>query len=302
MAKDKQASEANKAANLLLEELEQERIREENKKAAALRKREKKKAKKLEKQLVTETKDGDEDKDDSEINGVRDEITEDEKEKTPEGVIEEEMSNLDLNRDSGIDANSQGSATSNEKDEKSNKKKKKNKKNKEKEKNEKNLEKNKEQASLKANELEEKENSAPPITEHKSSNSSNNNNNGTSNHTHTQNDISRGESKEKSPEETMERPDSRGVAGPAERLSQPRVPCIEQQDDKVNHDGFIELPARKGRKGQNRSMVSDNGDMKMSGVVSGANRKAAGIVGAPKAPQNTDAGWKEVCFFLITNG
>ena len=300
MAKDKQASEANKAANLLLEELEQERIREENKKAAAQRKRERKKQKKLEKQVVDETKDGDEEKDDSEINGARDEITEDEKEKTPEGVIEEEMNNLDLNRDSGIDANSQGSATSNEKDEKSNKKKKKNKKNKEKEKNEKNLEKNKEQVSLKVNEQEEKENSAPSM-EHKSSNSSNNNN-GTSNHP-TQNDISRGESKEKSPEETVDRPDSRGVVGPAERTSQPRVPCIEQQDDKLNHDGFIELTARKGRKGQNRSMVSDNGDMKMSGVVSGANRKTAGIVGAPKAPQNTDAGWKEVgFFFFITNG
>merc|ERR1712142_88048 len=49
VAKERQASEANKAASILLEELEQEKTREESKKAAAARKREKKKRKKAEK-------------------------------------------------------------------------------------------------------------------------------------------------------------------------------------------------------------------------------------------------------------
>merc|ERR1711876_142331 len=70
VAKERQASEANKAASILLEELEQEKTREESKKAAAARKREK---------------------------------------KTPEIIAE---------GDSGIDANSQGSGYSNDKDEK----------------------------------------------------------------------------------------------------------------------------------------------------------------------------------------
>ena len=45
IAKERQASEANKAASILLEELEQEKTREESKKAAAARKREKKNGK-----------------------------------------------------------------------------------------------------------------------------------------------------------------------------------------------------------------------------------------------------------------
>ena len=58
------------------------------------------------------------------------------------------------------------------------------------------------------------------------------------------------ESKEKSPEED-ERPDSRGAGGGdngSDRSSQPRVPCIEAMDEKINknNEGFIE-PSRKGR-------------------------------------------------------
>ncbi len=49
MAKDRQENEANKAANILLEELEMEKNKEESKRAAAARKREKKKRKKAEK-------------------------------------------------------------------------------------------------------------------------------------------------------------------------------------------------------------------------------------------------------------
>ncbi len=49
-AKDRQAAEANKNASILLEELDQEKSREESKKLAAARKREKKRRKKKEKQ------------------------------------------------------------------------------------------------------------------------------------------------------------------------------------------------------------------------------------------------------------
>ncbi|XP_077999520.1 ankyrin repeat domain-containing protein 17-like isoform X2 [Glandiceps talaboti] len=53
-AKDRQAAEANKNANILLEELESEKTREENKKAAAARKRERRKQKRKEKQSTKE--------------------------------------------------------------------------------------------------------------------------------------------------------------------------------------------------------------------------------------------------------
>ncbi|XP_056017812.1 ankyrin repeat domain-containing protein 17-like isoform X4 [Ostrea edulis] len=63
-AKDRQAAEAFKNANILLEELDKERQHEENKKAAAAKKRERKKKKKKEKQLEKEdVKDLDEEED-----------------------------------------------------------------------------------------------------------------------------------------------------------------------------------------------------------------------------------------------
>merc|ERR1712060_25777 len=116
VAKERQASEANKAASILLEELEQEKTREESKKAAAARKREKKKRKKAEKRGKIEDEEEDvdyEDKEEVKENG--DATTEDEKEKSPE---------INAEGDSGIDANSQGSGASNDKEEKSGKKKK----------------------------------------------------------------------------------------------------------------------------------------------------------------------------------
>merc|ERR1711983_9627 len=103
IAKERQASEANKAASILLEELEQEKTREESKKAAAARKREKKKKKKEERKAEKQTKDDDDadmDEDDMMRDANGDANTEDEKEKTPEIIAE---------GDSGIDANSQGS-------------------------------------------------------------------------------------------------------------------------------------------------------------------------------------------------
>merc|ERR1712127_450865 len=122
VAKERQASEANKAASILLEELEQEKTREESKKAAAARKREKKKRKKAEKKGKADDEDDDdeeEEKDEKEdagkttaLNGEA--TTEDEKEKSPE---------INAEGDSGIDANSQGSGASNDKDEKTGKKK-----------------------------------------------------------------------------------------------------------------------------------------------------------------------------------
>merc|ERR1712179_562428 len=130
VAKERQASEANKAASILLEELEQEKTREESKKAAAARKREKKKKKKEERKAEKQTKNDDDDdldEDDMMRDANGDANTEDEKEETPEIIAE---------GDSGIDANSQGSGASNDKDEKENEgksnKKKKNKKKKKK--------------------------------------------------------------------------------------------------------------------------------------------------------------------------
>merc|ERR1712029_977248 len=107
-AKEKQASEANKAASILLEELEQEKTREESKKAAAARKRDKKKKeRKAEKQSKTAEDDDEMDEDDIRETNV-DINTEDEKEKTPEI-----MTAAADTGDSGIDANSQGSGASN---------------------------------------------------------------------------------------------------------------------------------------------------------------------------------------------
>merc|ERR1712096_490039 len=122
VAKERQASEANKAASILLEELEQEKTREESKKAAAARKREKKKKKKEERKAEKRGKAEDEEEDLEEdekeevmIKENGEATTEDEKEKSPE---------INAEGDSGIDANSQGSGASNDKEEKSGKKKK----------------------------------------------------------------------------------------------------------------------------------------------------------------------------------
>lgn len=58
-AKERQAAEANKHASILLQEIDQERSREENRKAAAARRREKKRQKKKEKQEQLRAKSGD---------------------------------------------------------------------------------------------------------------------------------------------------------------------------------------------------------------------------------------------------
>merc|ERR1712226_468579 len=137
VAKDRQAAEAAKNANSLLEELDREKNIEESKKAAAARKREKKKRKKMEKKGgkddSNDAKCGLDDDDDLDIDG-KDDIdvltgTEDEKEKTPEILAEATMqleqhsakgsgknmmSHNNNEGDSGIDANSQGSSASRE--------------------------------------------------------------------------------------------------------------------------------------------------------------------------------------------
>lgn len=58
-AKERQAAEANKHASILLQEIDQERSREETRKAAAARRREKKRLKKKEKQEQLRAKNGD---------------------------------------------------------------------------------------------------------------------------------------------------------------------------------------------------------------------------------------------------
>ena len=96
VAKERQAAEAAKNASNLLEELDREKNLEESKKAAAARKREKKKRKKMEKLAEKGLLPPEED------NKENEDFTEDEKEKTPE---------LINNQDSGIDANSQASSS-----------------------------------------------------------------------------------------------------------------------------------------------------------------------------------------------
>merc|ERR1719495_1763903 len=236
-----------KAASILLEELEQEKTREESKKAAAARKREKKKRKKAEKRGKIE--DDEEDIEDEEKEGVKengDATTEDEKEKSPE---------INAEGDSGIDANSQGSGASNDKEEKSGKKKK-NKRTK-KEKNDKNTT---------DNNSEEKEN-----------------NNLVAN---------RGDSKEKSPGDEEDRPDSR-----SDRNSQPRVPCtieghsVPEMEKAKTDSGFIE-PIRKGRNRvsrQSESISETKTEVKTPPVSN--NKKTSGTGGKTAVP---DAGWKEV--------
>merc|ERR1719495_1303268 len=238
-----------KAASILLEELEQEKTREESKKAAAARKREKKKRKKAEKRGKIEDDEEDiEDEEKEEVKENGDATTEDEKEKSPE---------INAEGDSGIDANSQGSGASNDKEEKSGKKKKNKKKNKEK--NDKNNT---------DNNSEEKEN-----------------NNLVAN---------RGDSKEKSPGEEDDRPDSR-----SDRNSQPRVPCtieghsIPEVEKTKTDSGFIE-PLRKGR---NRSLrqsesISET-KVEPAKTPAATNNKKTGATPGGKAVV-PDAGWKEV--------
>ena len=94
VAKDRQAAEAAKNASILLEELDRESKMEQSKKEAAARKREKKKRKKLEK-MGRRTPEGGagggghDDKDDDKENNS--EVTEDEKEKSPEMEAMEEV-------------------------------------------------------------------------------------------------------------------------------------------------------------------------------------------------------------------
>merc|ERR1711879_517732 len=139
VAKDRQAAEAAKNANSLLEELDREKNIEESKKAAAARKREKKKRKKMEKKggkddgSSYDAKGMGDDDDECDLDGKDDNDvltgTEDEKEKTPEILADatmevethsgkanaKNMMNHNNNEgDSGIDANSQGSSASRE--------------------------------------------------------------------------------------------------------------------------------------------------------------------------------------------
>lgn len=124
-AKETQAAKANKNATILLEELDMEKNREESKKAAAARRRERKKKKKLEKKeekrkLYEENRKNEtyDDKDDKKSNEDVDKTEEDEAsgENTP--AVESPMRNgesVDKEEgDSGIDANSQGSCSSND--------------------------------------------------------------------------------------------------------------------------------------------------------------------------------------------
>lgn len=121
-AKETQAAKANKNATILLEELDMEKNREESKKAAAARRRERKKKKKLEKKeekrkLHEENKKNEnyEDKDDkkSEDDGEKNDEDDAVADSTPADSSIRNVETQDKEEgDSGIDANSQGSCSS----------------------------------------------------------------------------------------------------------------------------------------------------------------------------------------------
>lgn len=117
-----QAAKASMNADNLLEELDQEKTREESKKAAAARRRERKKKKKLEKKEEKRKATGDDDNDQEsgDDDDKDDDPPEDERIKTPPPEIAAEVAPrnevlVDKEEgDSGIDANSQGSCSSND--------------------------------------------------------------------------------------------------------------------------------------------------------------------------------------------
>eukprot|EP00094_Tigriopus_californicus_P009181 TCALIF_08851-PA protein Name:"Similar to Ankrd17 Ankyrin repeat domain-containing protein 17 (Mus musculus)" AED:0.38 eAED:0.38 QI:0/0.53/0.37/0.75/1/1/16/0/2553 len=125
VAKERQAAEAAKNASILLEELDRESKLEQSKREAAARKREKKKRKKAEKMVKNTandkeiaddegSKNGDDEEDKENSSSAADVLKaggQDERDGTPDHVI----TALNHNEgDSGIDANSQGSAASHE--------------------------------------------------------------------------------------------------------------------------------------------------------------------------------------------
>uniref|UniRef100_A0A0A9WC50 Ankyrin repeat and KH domain-containing protein 1 n=1 Tax=Lygus hesperus TaxID=30085 RepID=A0A0A9WC50_LYGHE len=125
-AKDQQAAKANKNATILLEELYMEKTREESKRAAAARRRERKKKKKMEKK-EEKRKLQEENQKNERYAAAEDDDDEDveEEEEKPEisknvpTTIESPARGVPGNGeveegDSGIDANSQGSCSSNE--------------------------------------------------------------------------------------------------------------------------------------------------------------------------------------------
>ncbi|XP_060527199.1 ankyrin repeat domain-containing protein 17-like isoform X2 [Cylas formicarius] len=135
-AKETQAVKANKNASILLEELESEKTREESKRLAAAKRRERKKKKRLEKKeerrkLLEENKKN-ENYDEKQEEKIEEEEKVEEEDSVPEVGHNQRNGAADSNDkeegDSGIDANSQGSCSSN--DIKAPKEKRKNKKNK----------------------------------------------------------------------------------------------------------------------------------------------------------------------------
>ncbi|XP_025832280.1 ankyrin repeat domain-containing protein 17 isoform X2 [Agrilus planipennis] len=123
-AKETQAAKANKNASILLEELDMEKNREESKKAAAARRRERKKKKKLEKREEKRKLNKDNQKNDDYYDNDDKKSEENDKGDDDDVINETSGSESPLHApevmidkeegDSGIDANSQGSCSSNE--------------------------------------------------------------------------------------------------------------------------------------------------------------------------------------------
>lgn len=134
-AKETQAAKANQNATILLEELDQEKEREESKKAAAARRRERKKKKKLEKKeekrkLHEENKKNESAceaaEEEKKLDDAEDRVDRDDSDREATDNVERaDSASSSVNRgpgddpdkeegDSGIDANSQGSCSSND--------------------------------------------------------------------------------------------------------------------------------------------------------------------------------------------
>ena len=136
-AKETQAAKANQNATILLEELDMEKVREEAKKAAAARRRDRKKKKKLEKKvekrkLHEENKKNENsceaaESEDKKLEDAEDRVdrNDDSDREIVENVERADSASSSVNRspgddadkeegDSGIDANSQGSCSSND--------------------------------------------------------------------------------------------------------------------------------------------------------------------------------------------
>ncbi|KAL0275144.1 UNVERIFIED_CONTAM: hypothetical protein PYX00_003100 [Menopon gallinae] len=299
-AKDLQSAKAFKNASILLEELDMEKEREESKKAAAARKRERKKKKKMEKReerrkLFEESKnekaetDAEEEAEKSDVE--EEEVVVPQKTKQTKNSKNNDVrlgSNSPVRNgevldkeegDSGIDANSQGSCSSNDVKSKEKRKEKKKKKG--------------------AQSEKEKPSSSNSSSNDQSSASSENTNGTTQNKT---NSSSKDSSERKTKEESLQNasnnnsnqtsPHSEGKGGKSEKKNNKGLLVFESSRHPAERDDFeatgneTYVAGNKGRKNSNyiNHFESENAN---SGKNQGSNT-------SPKGSGKREDGWKEV--------